>query len=162
MTHKHRKKLMNFFFQSAGCSLLRAESFSCSLDVLYVGLGISKLQSDPEWIRIRIRIRIHLKWWIRIRIQWIRIQSSGQDILSRSLILMSWKKKVILNFKNSLTAFGWPAVTLLSSFLTSLSTGVLHNAELWNGIGLVFSDLIVLFRSRVINESEPVSESHIV
>ncbi len=27
---------------SAGCSLLRAEGFSCSLDVLYRGLGISK------------------------------------------------------------------------------------------------------------------------
>ncbi len=32
-------------FWSAGCSLLRAEGFSCSLDVLYGGLGISKLQS---------------------------------------------------------------------------------------------------------------------
>jgi hypothetical protein len=34
-------------FRSAGCSLLRAEGFSCSLcslDVLYGGLGISKLQ----------------------------------------------------------------------------------------------------------------------
>jgi hypothetical protein len=37
MTHKHRKKLINFFFWSAWCSLLRAEGFSCSLD-------ISKLQ----------------------------------------------------------------------------------------------------------------------
>jgi hypothetical protein len=26
-------------FSSAGCSLLRAEGFSCSLDVLYGGLG---------------------------------------------------------------------------------------------------------------------------
>jgi hypothetical protein len=33
MIHKHKKK-------SAGCSLLRAEGFSCSLDVLYGGLGI--------------------------------------------------------------------------------------------------------------------------
>ncbi len=31
-------------FLSARCSLLRAEGFSCSLDVLYGGLGISKLQ----------------------------------------------------------------------------------------------------------------------
>jgi hypothetical protein len=29
---------------SAGCSLLRAEGSSCSLDVLYGDLGISKLQ----------------------------------------------------------------------------------------------------------------------
>ncbi len=34
----------NFMFLSAGCSLWRAEGFSCSLDVLYGGLGISKLQ----------------------------------------------------------------------------------------------------------------------
>ncbi len=36
ITHKHRKKLINFIW-SAGCSLFRAEGFSCSLD-------ISKLQ----------------------------------------------------------------------------------------------------------------------
>ncbi len=88
MTHKHWKNLINFIFWSAGCSLLRAEVFSCSLD-------ISKLQSlikknfwsvffssilviknlYPDWIRI------HLKCWIRIRIQWIRIIcSSGRHI----------------------------------------------------------------------------------
>ncbi len=37
MTHKDRKKSINFIFLSAGCSLLRAEGFPCSLD-------ISKLQ----------------------------------------------------------------------------------------------------------------------
>jgi hypothetical protein len=31
-------------FGSAGCSVLRAEGFSCSLDVLYGGSGISKLK----------------------------------------------------------------------------------------------------------------------
>ncbi len=36
MAHKIRKKLR--------CSLLRAEGFSCSLDVFYGGLGISKWQ----------------------------------------------------------------------------------------------------------------------
>ncbi len=41
---QNRIQLMNFIFWSAGCSLLRAQSFSCSLDVLYEGLGISKLQ----------------------------------------------------------------------------------------------------------------------
>ncbi len=34
----------NKMFWSAGSSLLRAEGFSCSLDVLYGGLGISKLK----------------------------------------------------------------------------------------------------------------------
>ncbi len=44
MTHKNRKKYRIFMFWSAGCSFLRAEGFSCSLGVLYGGLGISKLQ----------------------------------------------------------------------------------------------------------------------
>jgi hypothetical protein len=44
MTHKNRKKSSIFMFLSTGCSLLRAEGFSCSLGVLYGGLGISKLQ----------------------------------------------------------------------------------------------------------------------
>jgi hypothetical protein len=43
ITHKNRKKFRNFIFCSAGCSLLRAESFSCSFDILYGDLGISKL-----------------------------------------------------------------------------------------------------------------------
>ncbi len=44
MTHKNRKKSRIFMILSTGCSLLRAEGFSCSLGVLYGGLGISKLQ----------------------------------------------------------------------------------------------------------------------
>ncbi len=44
MTHKNRKKYRNFMFLSAGFSLMRAEGFSCSLDVLYEGLGMSKWQ----------------------------------------------------------------------------------------------------------------------
>ncbi len=52
MTYKSRKKLGNFMFWSAGCSLLRAEDFSCSLDVLYGDLGISNYWSlrnpDPD------------------------------------------------------------------------------------------------------------------
>jgi hypothetical protein len=44
MTHKNRKNSRIFMFLSTGCSLLRAEGFSCSLGVLYGGLGISKLQ----------------------------------------------------------------------------------------------------------------------
>ncbi len=39
------KKFRNFKFWSASrCSLLRAEGLSCSLDVLYEGLGISETQ----------------------------------------------------------------------------------------------------------------------
>ncbi len=34
--------------RSAGCYLLRAEGFSCSLDVFYGGLGISKLKFLKE------------------------------------------------------------------------------------------------------------------
>jgi hypothetical protein len=45
MGHRHRKKVNKFhFLKLAGCSLLRAESFYCSLDVLYGGLRKSKLQ----------------------------------------------------------------------------------------------------------------------
>ncbi len=44
MTHKNRKKSGIFMFLITRCSLLRAEGFSCSLGVLYGGLGISKLQ----------------------------------------------------------------------------------------------------------------------
>ncbi len=40
----HIEKIRNFMFYSAGCSLTRAEGFSCSLEVLYGGLWISKVQ----------------------------------------------------------------------------------------------------------------------
>ncbi len=49
MTHKSRKKLRNFMFWSAGCSLLRAEGFFCNLDVLYGGLGIGCHQTPGSW-----------------------------------------------------------------------------------------------------------------
>jgi hypothetical protein len=43
----------NFIFEMLGCSLLRAESFSCSFDVFYGGLGtkflvIKTLEPDPD------------------------------------------------------------------------------------------------------------------
>jgi hypothetical protein len=40
MTHKHRKKLINFM--DAGCSLLRAEGFSSSLDIRKLQFFIRK------------------------------------------------------------------------------------------------------------------------
>ncbi len=53
MTHKKRKKSRIFMFLGTGCSLLRAEAFSCSLGVLYGGLGISKLQFLIKKIKIK-------------------------------------------------------------------------------------------------------------
>jgi hypothetical protein len=56
MTHKKRKKSRIFMFLSTGCSLLRAEGFSCSLGVLYGGLGISKLQFFIKKIEIKFPV----------------------------------------------------------------------------------------------------------
>jgi hypothetical protein len=53
MTPKIRRKDRIFIFRSAGCSLLRAAGFSCSLKVLYGGLGISKLQFFIKNIKIK-------------------------------------------------------------------------------------------------------------
>jgi hypothetical protein len=53
MTHKKRKKSRIFMFLSTGCSLLRAEGFSCSLGVLYEGLGISKFKFFINKIEIK-------------------------------------------------------------------------------------------------------------
>jgi hypothetical protein len=43
-THKNRKKINKFHFLKCWISLLRTENFFCSLNVLYGGLGIIKLQ----------------------------------------------------------------------------------------------------------------------
>jgi hypothetical protein len=53
ITHKNRKKFRIFMFLSTGCSLLRAEGFSCSLGVLCGGLGISKLHFLIKKIEIK-------------------------------------------------------------------------------------------------------------
>ncbi len=47
MTH-NRKKFKNLCFEVLGCSLLKAEGFYCNLDVLYEGLGISKLKIQTK------------------------------------------------------------------------------------------------------------------
>jgi hypothetical protein len=71
MAHK-KKKFQNFHVLSTGCSLLRAESFSCSLSVLYGGLGISKLQFLTKKIEIKFpainffQFKV-MKPWIQIR-----------------------------------------------------------------------------------------------
>ena len=56
MTPKNRKKDRIFIFLSAGCSLLRAKGFSCSLGVLYGGLGIGKLQFLIKKIKIKFLV----------------------------------------------------------------------------------------------------------
>ncbi len=98
MTLKRRKKLWNFMFWSAGCSLLRAEGFLCNLDVLYEGLGISNWflikifsfffscksfsifgHQNPgsgSGVRIGSGSVFSLKCWILIRIKWIRIRNT--------------------------------------------------------------------------------------
>jgi hypothetical protein len=58
MTHKNRKKSRIFTFLSTGCSLLWAEGFSCSLGVLYGGLGISKLQFLIKKMEIKFPAKI--------------------------------------------------------------------------------------------------------
>ncbi len=68
ITHKNRRKWGNFTFWSSACSLLMAEVFSCSLDVLQGRLGIKKIFSscnffiqflgirkvdlDPHWPKV--------------------------------------------------------------------------------------------------------------
>ncbi len=94
---KERKKLkINVMFWSAGCSFWRAEGFSCSLNVLYGGLGISELQILIKKIEIFFvyffsvfghrnpgsGLVFSLKCWIRIRIQWIRIRNASKKIYS--------------------------------------------------------------------------------
>jgi hypothetical protein len=53
MTHNNRKKSRILMFLSTGCSLLRAEGFSCSLGFLYGGLRINKLQFLIKKIEIK-------------------------------------------------------------------------------------------------------------
>jgi hypothetical protein len=45
MTHKNRKKVDKFQVPTE-CTLLRVEDFSCSLDVLNGGLGISTVKCN--------------------------------------------------------------------------------------------------------------------
>jgi hypothetical protein len=52
MTHKNRKSTEFSCFEVLDV-LLRAENFSCSLGVLYGGLGISKLQFLIKKIKIK-------------------------------------------------------------------------------------------------------------
>ncbi len=95
MTHNNRKKFRIFHVLSAGCSLLRAAGFSCSLDVLFGGLGIrkivvfdtKKLNFFPSCKFFSIWVikpkdpdrYSRLKCWIRILIKWIRIRNTADN-----------------------------------------------------------------------------------
>ncbi len=72
LTHKNRKKLRNFMFWSAECSLVRTEGFSIGLDVLCGGIGISKLQFKKKY-QIFLQLSIFFKFWSLK--PWIRIRS---------------------------------------------------------------------------------------
>jgi hypothetical protein len=48
---KHRKKLINFIFSSAGCFLLRVEGFSCSLDISEQQFLIKKEENPVMGLR---------------------------------------------------------------------------------------------------------------
>ncbi len=84
MTPKNRIKDRIFIFWSAGCSLLRAEGFSCSLSVLYVGLGISKLQFLIK--KIKIKFLVVNIFQFQIIKPWIRIRDPDPDPESGSAI----------------------------------------------------------------------------
>ncbi len=65
------KKLKNFTFWSAGCYFLKTDvifwGFSCSLNVLYGGPGIDKLQFliKKRWKYFQLFFSIFSKPWIR-------------------------------------------------------------------------------------------------
>ena len=65
-------------FLSTGCSLLRAEGFSCSLGVLYGGLGIGKLQFLIKKIKIKFPVVSFFQFWI-IK-PWIRIRDPDPQL----------------------------------------------------------------------------------
>jgi hypothetical protein len=60
---------------TAGCSLLRAEDFSCSLDVLYKGLGISKLQFIIKQYQFFFSCKFFKNFWSSK--PWIQIRNAA-------------------------------------------------------------------------------------
>ncbi len=70
MTPKQRKKSRIFMFWSAGCSLLRADGFTCSLGALYWGLGISKKQFLIKKIKSKFPALIFFQFYVTK--PWIR------------------------------------------------------------------------------------------
>jgi hypothetical protein len=90
---------ITYFFEYEIRQVL-AEGFSCSLDMSKLQFLIQKRKRnfccifllflviktlDPDWIRIRIRIRIHLKCWIRPYSDPDEYHSSDVDICNANL-----------------------------------------------------------------------------
>ncbi len=80
-------------FWSAGCSLVWAEGFSCSLGVLCGGLGISKLQFFIQ----KLSIFGHQnpgsgldRDWIQIRPHWIRIRNTERKKIENHVSAILW------------------------------------------------------------------------
>jgi hypothetical protein len=70
----HKKESNHEMFLSAACSLLRAEGFSCILDVLYGGQGISKTKlqfSIKKNIKFFFSCKFYIYFWSSN--PWIRI-----------------------------------------------------------------------------------------
>ncbi len=103
---KIKKKLRKFMFWSAGCSLLRAEGFSCNLGVLYGGLWISKLHfliKKYEFFPAVIFFSNFWssKPWIRIAIQPKMLDPDPDSINPETLHLFFFLNLHIANFGRS-------------------------------------------------------------
>ena len=130
-------------FWIAGCSLLRAKDFSCSLDALYGGLWISKNQilqkctSEKKICQFCSQQYIFaifyhqnqgsgsgsvftLKCWIRIRIGnlWIRIRNTACKFKQSKKLLSKLNTKYI--WKKTINNSKIPTLSL--SYLSSIPT----------------------------------------
>ncbi len=97
--------IQHFMFWSAGWSLLRAECFFCSLDVLYGGLGFFS-NFGCKYFSIFGHQNpgsgsgsvFSLKCWIRIRIKWIRIRNTA---LIRSMAATRFLSGLVYPYHNA-------------------------------------------------------------
>ncbi len=87
-------------FLSTGCSLLRAEGFSCSLGVLYRGLGISKLQFWIKKIEIKFPA-INFKYksqrrtfhaWAPLRPRSVNFRQHFRNLSRKTVPLMNYMR----------------------------------------------------------------------
>ncbi len=81
-----QKYIKKFHVSSAGCSLLRAEGFLCSFNVLYRGLGKGKLQ----FLVIKTLDKNCL---IRVRIKWIRIRNTASKLPFDPVLVSTFDQK---------------------------------------------------------------------
>ncbi len=146
-------------------------SFSCSLGVLYGGLGISKQQFFIKKIEINfsainflqfqvikpwIRIRNQKKCWIRIRIKSMRIrnpeQGTGQyfkffsfsnDFITRSIFLALFRPKTNHTCHQNSNPSHETVLLITASCIQSLYLQAIKSALFYLGI-------YVLYRMRII------------